>query len=85
MPLPVTVHVAGPVEENGEQRCLGCDLLLLRIPEGTSKLGHRPGSWVASTYDGTTEKFSLTKLRPRRHLREGETMCYQLRTKLRAG
>lgn len=77
-PPPVVVHVAGPVEANGEQRCLGCDLLLHR--GGDHSQFFRFGARIGFSRSPETGQIAYHPIhRNRRKLRDNETPCHRLR------
>jgi len=77
---PVTVHTAGQIEANGEQRCLGCDLLLRRSTSGTGAF-YRMGQLVGYSVAEGDESFFVHPFARRRKLRAYETPCHELRVR----
>lgn len=76
---PPQVHVAGPIEATGQQRCLGCNLLLVQKNGDYMNVGEQ----MIEFYSGETEKWVRSR-RAAKALRHTEAFCHNVRRSLDA-
>ena len=74
------VHVAGPIEGSGEQRCLGCNSIIVPANGDYLNVGDR----VAVVYDGPKERWVKTRIREQRKLNDSEAYCHTVRREVDA-